>query len=35
MIEIDWLQITIGFIAGIFGSWFVCDIVFPVGEKDE
>lgn len=35
MIEIDWVQISVGFIAGIIGSYLVCDIVFPVGDKDE
>jgi len=35
MIQIDWVQIGVGFIAGIISSYLVCDIVFPVGDKDE
>lgn len=35
MIQIDWVQICVGFIAGIVGSWFVYDLVFPVGNDNE
>ena len=32
---IDWISLSVGFIVGIISSYLVCDIVFPVGEKDE
>jgi hypothetical protein len=34
-ITIDWVTLGVGFVIGIVGSWFVCDLVFPVSKKDE
>jgi hypothetical protein len=34
MIDINWVQIGVGFITGIMCSYLVCDLVFPVGEKE-
>jgi hypothetical protein len=30
MVDINWVQIGVGFIIGIVGSWFVSDLVFPI-----
>jgi len=34
MVDINWVCIGVGFIAGVVGSWFVCDLVFPTIKKD-
>lgn len=31
---IDWLWLGIGFISGVFGSWFVADIVFETKDSN-
>jgi hypothetical protein len=33
MVDINWVQIGVGFIAGITCSWFVCDLVFPIRKE--
>lgn len=33
MVDINWVQISVGFIAGIVCSYLVCDLVFPVKEN--
>lgn len=35
MVDLDWMSVCVGFIAGIVGSWFVHDIVYPVREDNE
>jgi hypothetical protein len=35
MFEINWVQIGVGFIIGVISSYLVCDLVFPVSNKDE
>jgi hypothetical protein len=35
MFDINWVQIGVGFIIGVISSYFVCDLVFPVRNKDE
>jgi hypothetical protein len=32
MVDINWVQIGVGFVIGIICSWYVCDLVFPIGE---
>jgi hypothetical protein len=32
MVDINWVQIGVGFIVGIIGSWLVSDLVFPIKE---
>jgi hypothetical protein len=33
MADINWVQIGVGFIVGVIGSYFVSDLVFPI-KKD-
>jgi hypothetical protein len=33
MVDINWVQIGVGFACGVVASWFVCDIVYPVREE--
>jgi hypothetical protein len=35
MVDLNWVQIGVGFIVGVFASYFVCDLVFPVRNHDE
>jgi hypothetical protein len=35
MVDINWVQIGIGFIAGVASAWFVSDLVFPVNSNKE
>jgi hypothetical protein len=35
MVDINWVQIGVGFIAGIIGSYLVSDLVFPVNSNKE
>jgi hypothetical protein len=35
MADINWVQIGVGFTLGVFASYFVCDLVFPVRNRDE
>jgi len=35
MADIDWVQIGVGFVAGIVSSWFVSDLVFPMRENND
>jgi hypothetical protein len=35
MVDINWVQIGVGFIVGVIASYFVCDLVFPVRNKNE
>jgi len=35
MADINWVQIGVVFIAGIIGSWFVSDLVFPMRENND
>lgn len=30
MVDINWVQIGVGFIAGVLGCYLVCDLVFPL-----
>jgi hypothetical protein len=32
-LHIEWAWMLAGFVVGIVCSWFVSDLVFPVGEK--
>jgi hypothetical protein len=32
-ISIDWITFGVGCAVGVFGSWFVSDLVFPI-KKD-
>ena len=34
MSDIHWIFIGVGFVAGIFSSYLVHDLVFPVGEEN-
>jgi len=34
MVDINWVQIGVGFFAGVIASYFVCDLVFPTIKKD-
>ena len=29
-IQIDWITFGVGCVVGVFGSWAVCDLVFPI-----
>jgi hypothetical protein len=35
MADINWVQIGVGFICGVFASYFVCDLVFPVKDNHD
>lgn len=35
MVDINWVQISIGFIIGVLCSWYVSDLVFPVKDNYE
>jgi hypothetical protein len=35
MVDINWVQIGVGFVIGVMCSYFVCDLVFPVKEKND
>jgi hypothetical protein len=35
MVDINWVQIGVGFIAGIVSSYLVCDLVFPIRGNNE
>jgi hypothetical protein len=35
MVDINWVQVGIGFVMGVICCWFVSDLVFPLGNKDE
>jgi hypothetical protein len=35
MADLNWVQIGVGFICGVFASYFVCDLVYPVRNRDE
>ena len=35
MVDINWVQIGVGFIVGIISSYFVSDLVFPMRNNDE
>jgi hypothetical protein len=30
MVDINWVQIGVGFIVGVVGSYLVSDLVFPI-----
>jgi len=30
MVDINWVQIGVGFVVGVFGSYIVSDLVFPI-----
>lgn len=32
---IDWNSFGGGFVVGLIGAWFVCDLVFPTLRKDK
>jgi hypothetical protein len=34
-INIDWITFGVGCIVGVIGSWYVCDLVYPINDKDE
>jgi hypothetical protein len=33
MVDINWVQIGVGFVVGVVCSWFVCDLVFPIEDN--
>jgi hypothetical protein len=35
MFELNWVQIGVGFIIGVIGSYLVCDLVFPMRNNNE
>ena len=35
MADLNWVQIGVGFVVGVIGSYLVCDLVFPVSDKDD
>jgi hypothetical protein len=35
MADLNWVHIGVGFISGVFASYIVCDLVFPIKKKDE
>jgi hypothetical protein len=35
MADLNWVQICVGFACGVFASWIVCDLVFPVRNRNE
>jgi hypothetical protein len=35
MADINWVQIGVGFICGVFASYFVYDLVFPVKDNHD
>jgi len=35
MADINWVQIGVGFVAGVVGCWFVSDLVFPMRENND
>jgi hypothetical protein len=35
MVDINWVQIGVGFVAGVLCSWFVSDLVFYVKSNEE
>jgi hypothetical protein len=35
MFDISWVHIGVGFVIGVFASYIVCDLVFPIKKKDE
>jgi len=34
MADLNWVYIGVGFVIGVFASYFVCDLVFPIKKKD-
>jgi hypothetical protein len=30
MVDINWVQIGVGFVVGVIGCWLVSDLVFPI-----
>jgi hypothetical protein len=35
MADLNWVHIGVGFVIGVFASYFVCDMVFPVRNKND
>jgi hypothetical protein len=35
MVDINWVQIGVGFVAGVLCSWFVSDLVFYVRNSED
>jgi Ca2+/Na+ antiporter len=35
MVYINWVYISVGFTIGVFASYFVCDLVFPIKKKNK
>lgn len=35
MADLNWVQISVGFVIGVLASYFVCDLVYPVSKHDE
>jgi hypothetical protein len=35
MADLNWVHIGVGFVIGVFASYIVCDLVFPIKKKDE
>jgi hypothetical protein len=33
MVDINWVQIGVGFIVGVIGSYLVSDLVFPIKDN--
>ena len=33
MVDINWVCVGVGFVAGVAGCWLVCDLVFPVRKE--
>ena len=34
MVDINWVQVGVGFTIGVLASYFVCDLVFPMKNKE-
>jgi hypothetical protein len=34
MADLTWVHIGVGFVIGVFASYIVCDLVFPIKKKD-
>lgn len=35
MVDINWVQIGAGFVAGVLSAWFVSDLVFYVKNSED
>lgn len=35
MVDINWVQIGVGFVVGVLSAWFVSDLVFYVKNNED